>query len=51
MKETIMTLIFFMPHIILASGTVVMGIRGIEGWGWFLFVLVLLLGSTRMSTT
>lgn len=48
MKEIIQTLIVFLPVSILAAGAVFLAHKGIDGWGWMLLVIVLLMGSTSM---
>jgi hypothetical protein len=44
MKLFFMTLAAIIPSSICIGGAVYMAVNGISGWGWFLFVGVLVLG-------
>ena len=48
MKEIIQTLIFFLPVIILALGAVFLAYKDVDGWGWMLLIILLLMGSASM---
>jgi len=51
MKDILALLIFMLPAIILSIGAVWMMKLGVSGWGWLLFVIVLLVGSTSYHSS
>ena len=49
MKLIVLTLITFAPVIASVVGATLLALNGIAGWGWFLFIALLLAGSVSIS--
>ena len=50
MKDIALVILFLLPCCLCVLGAVYIAVTGSDGWGWFLFVAVLL-GSVKYNST
>lgn len=51
MKEDTIFIIFLVGTFGVVFGSIIMAVKGVDGWGWFLFVAVLLFASIKYKNT